>query len=533
MIKNPVAFFTQYLHISAIEQYRVYSPLTAAGIQVAPGMKQSKLDEGCIDSADLILMQRDFARDLDSYERVVSQARQLKKPVVYDLDDILILLPEFHPARTSFIFAPALLPMLQSLVDADLVTVSTPKLLETLHVYNPNITVLPNYLDEKIWNLRIPTREKDKEQPVTIGYMGGGSHTPDILLIDSVIAELINQYGDRLKIVFWGMEPPQGLRRFPQVEWKRVSTYNYKVFAEYFQTQSADIFIAPLEDNLFNRCKSVIKYLEYSTLGAPCVASNIEPYTDVIVNAQNGLLASNLEEWKRHLINLIEDADMRFEIVTNAQATIKSHWLLSNHAQEWIEAYNNLLSIDLTNKPTSIELQVIRSITKQTYDYNQYKNSVIERLNNQVSGKAVSYARAFQQGLQRYFPDQTRRGKTLNSILYFLDKQFASLFKKNNQTGNVKLIQKSPFFDKAWYLLSNPDVEKSGFDPAAHYLLHGGFEGRDPGPNFSNDFYFTNYPDVREENINPLLHYIMFGEKEGRKIQSSSIQVLLEKTEIK
>ena len=97
----------------------------------------------------------------------------------------------------------------------------------------------------------------------------------------------------------------------------------------------------------------------------------------------------------------------------------------------------------------------------------------------------------------------------------------------------MKLIQKSPFFDKDWYLLSNPDVEKSGFDPATHYLLHGGFEGRDPGPNFSNDFYLTNHPDVRESNINPLLHYIMFGEKEGRKIQSSCIQVLLDKTETK
>ena len=44
---------------------------------------------------------------------------------------------------------------------------------------------------------------------------------------------------------------------------------DYKDFATFFQTQSADIFIAPLVDNIFNQCKSPIKFFEYSALGVP------------------------------------------------------------------------------------------------------------------------------------------------------------------------------------------------------------------------------------------------------------------------
>ena len=52
--------------------------------------------------------------------------------------------------------------------------------------------------------------------------------------------------------------------------------------------------------------------------------------------------------------------------------------------------------------------------------------------------------------------------------------------------GDLWLLRSSGLFDKDWYLAKNPDVANAKVDPVSHYLHHGGFEGRDPGPNFSS-----------------------------------------------
>ena len=53
------------------------------------------------------------------------------------------------------------------------------------------------------------------------------------------------------------------------------------------------------------------------------------------------------------------------------------------------------------------------------------------------------------------------------------------------QHNRMQLIRQHQVFDKAWYLLHNPDVALAGADALAHFVLHGAQEGRDPLPTFS------------------------------------------------
>lgn len=81
------------------------------------------------------------------------------------------------------------------------------------------------------------------------------------------------------------------------------------------------------------------------------------------------------------------------------------------------------------------------------------------------------------------------------------------------------LIEASQWFDAKWYLAQYPDIAsdtKMSANPARHYLLMGGFEGRNPGPGFDSAYYLQHNPDVVESGINPLVHYLKFGEKEQR-----------------
>ena len=77
-------------------------------------------------------------------------------------------------------------------------------------------------------------------------------------------------------------------------------------------------------------------------------------------------------------------------------------------------------------------------------------------------------------------------------------------------------IRNSLFFNSEHYLETNPDVRAAGLDAALHYLVHGGREGRDPGPFFSTKSYLTRYPDVAEADVNALLHYETQGRRQNR-----------------
>ena len=94
---------------------------------------------------------------------------------------------------------------------------------------------------------------------------------------------------------------------------------------------------------------------------------------------------------------------------------------------------------------------------------------------------------------------------------------FLRVAKRHNTDSDLALLRSSDLFDSAWYLMNNHDVTKKRMDPARHYLLYGGFQGHDPGPNFSSSWYLENYNDVKKAGINPLVHYLRNGKQEGRK----------------
>ena len=80
---------------------------------------------------------------------------------------------------------------------------------------------------------------------------------------------------------------------------------------------------------------------------------------------------------------------------------------------------------------------------------------------------------------------------------------------------DLEAIRNSLFFNSVYYLETNPDVRAAGVDPALHYLVHGGGEGRDPGPFFSTKAYLARDPDVAAAGLNALLHYETQGRREN------------------
>ncbi|MEZ5960376.1 MAG: glycoside hydrolase family 99-like domain-containing protein [Hyphomonadaceae bacterium] len=80
----------------------------------------------------------------------------------------------------------------------------------------------------------------------------------------------------------------------------------------------------------------------------------------------------------------------------------------------------------------------------------------------------------------------------------------------------ARLLTRSNMFDPDWYLSRNQDVRIAKIDPLYHFLYHGAFEGRAPGPAFDPQWYLAQNPDVAAVGINPLVHYLIAGRREKR-----------------
>lgn len=325
---------------------RVFAPAKMAGIEVFQGNERIdgkfKLHLDRIADADMVVIQRDFPADIDAYEQVIQMARDSGKCVLYDIDDLLIDLPQEHPDTERYI--PGRFPILRAITEADAVTVASETLKSHLQDFNPNIHVLPNYLLDEVWeNIQLPyADETDEDGPITIGYMGGHSHRPDLDMVEPVLRRILDRYDEEIRLQFWGIEPSPGLAGDPRVSAAHLQYADYDQFSEYLSQQTADILIAPLKDSSFNRSKSWLKFLEYSALGAPGVYSNLEPYREIVQDGKTGYLASTLNEWHDYLTKLIEDPGLRKKIGEKAFKDVRENYMLSDHVHQWKELYERV-----------------------------------------------------------------------------------------------------------------------------------------------------------------------------------------------
>lgn len=434
--------FSAYPWDHALTLLRLVEPIQQAGLQFLRGNDYERVFLDQISLADLVVIQRDFPRWKESYLKVMERARSEGKPVVYESDDLLLELPEDHPDKPIHYYTKALFPMLRAVVEADALTGTTPALCAYLRPFNENIYLLPNYLVDRFWPLK-EAPELRNSPTVIIGYMGSNTHAADLEMITPVLGELLDRYGEKISLRFWGGEPPEKLHSDPRVEWDSFQTTDYGAFADHFSKQQCDIFVAPLKDTLFNRCKSPIKYLEYSSMAIPGVYSRVAPYESVIQQGENGFLAGSQDEWKDFLMRLIESPETRLEMGALAAGTVNDSWLLSKNAHEWRDVYTQVFntvqaggSRDLPQMGTilrianqvqawqeSLEMRVreqeeqIELLDRQ----HTFKEQEIQRLQLELSNLYSSNGWVFLQRLMRFrrwlIPEGSQREVLFNKIL--------------------------------------------------------------------------------------------------------------------
>lgn len=213
-----------------------------------------------------------------------------------------------------------------------------------------NIVVLPNTINFDEWKpLNIRDKYKDRFR---FGWTVGGSHGEDWLFIRETLITFLKRHSDA-KFICMGdtyFDIKQGMSEVrDQIEWYPFSDLWEGHYTYRMPLLGLDCAIAPLADNEFNKCKSPLKYEEYTAFGWPSICQDMTPYKEHIVSGETGLLASNTDSWLHALEMMYQDKDLRQKLKFNAMLSVKSLFDVNEIAKEYATMYQNLLTGEVAN----------------------------------------------------------------------------------------------------------------------------------------------------------------------------------------
>lgn len=309
--------------------YRMIQPFIAMKQQ---GLVDGALSRGLMHTPDLerydpdaIILQRQVGEDrIQAMQRMKAFSRAFK---VYELDDYLPNLPVKNIHRRHMP-KDILRTLRRGLGFVDRFVVSTDALADAFAGLHGDIRVVKNRLPTHWWQgleseRRVSTRPR-------VGWAGGISHTGDLEMIADVVRDLANE----VDWVFFGM-CPDNLKPYIREFHSGVQIDRYPAA---LAKLNLDLAIAPVEQNLFNECKSNLRLLEYGACGFPVICSDIRCYQDDAFPVTR--VKNRYRDWVDAIRMHIADMDATARMGDELQRVVLRDWTLQGeHLEGWARAW--------------------------------------------------------------------------------------------------------------------------------------------------------------------------------------------------
>ncbi len=277
-----------------------------------------------------------YVDDQQAVMHMIAAKQVVGAKLVVDADDDMF---NVHPQNYAYKFhypgSPKQKILSYLFANADAITVSTEPLKRVMErMFRAPVTVLPNSIDESIWNhaqsradeIEIFTEReeltteviKPNPEAIRIGWVCSVSHEQDAPVLLEPMKEILAKYPN---VEFWCIGwKPLIFDELPRTYWVK-GTSDYVDYPKFLCGLGLDISVAPLIKDEFNRSKSNIKWLESTMAGIPVVATDYDPY-ESIDNYKTGYLAKNGSQWVKYLSWLIENKEKRLELAKNAKKVV-------------------------------------------------------------------------------------------------------------------------------------------------------------------------------------------------------------------
>jgi glycosyltransferase involved in cell wall biosynthesis len=281
--------------------------------------------------ADVIIGQRVCRPEIsETWQQLAADGHTL----VYEVDDDLMNVDPSSPVAWEYFNRPDVRRRIrENAAVAKMVTVTTEALAEVMREYNDNVVVIPNFIDEEIFQIAEP-----KTPYPTIGWAGSTTHKMDF----ETCSRMLKKFAQRRPDVHWQFSGADyGWKLFPKDRYS-FHDFTLDIFEHYRRVAPIHIGIAPLRAHRFNASKSAVKILEYAALGIPAVASATGPYPEFIRHGETGFLVKTEYDWVKYLGQLVDDPELLVTMSANAFAQAKENTIQGN-AWRWEQAFRSIL----------------------------------------------------------------------------------------------------------------------------------------------------------------------------------------------
>lgn len=261
---------------------------------------ETPLDWSLFIQYDIVFMQRHFSKESLN---ICGYLRQCGIKIWLDYDDNLFALNPENPTYSLY-NNPEIQANIKAMLGlADAVSVPTEYLRQAYSEFNKNIYVVPNAFNDLLFK-----RPDLKPRTNNVVWRGPEAHIFDLMSYSKEINTITKEFPE-WRFMFTGFSP-----------WFLSETNNKGHIPSmdvviYFKTLfdlAPSCLHVPLHDNLFNRAKSNIAYIEGSYAGAVCVcpaywnAPGSIPYTDgksyyeaikAVITGEVDKVKLNMEAW--------------------------------------------------------------------------------------------------------------------------------------------------------------------------------------------------------------------------------------------
>ncbi|NEM91718.1 glycosyltransferase [Galbitalea soli] len=254
-----------------------------------------------------IVIQRD-AMDATLVDEFIAVTAARGLPYFVEMDDDLISESSVRRLVKMGYEEAALAALTRLLRSASGLSVSTPELARRLSEFQSKIVIVPNELDDALWTDSRPVSavEPPKTKAIHVLYMGSVTHTDDLKLLEPVFQRLKASDGRKIVLDLVGVTTdtvegmnrvaiPAGSTQYPNfVDWLRANGGRWT------------LGVAPLVEEEFNGAKSDLKFLEYTAIGLPTIASDVGPYRGL--DQYGAVLTENsVEAWRTAIRELVDN----------------------------------------------------------------------------------------------------------------------------------------------------------------------------------------------------------------------------------
>ncbi|MEK5257113.1 hypothetical protein NST74_27115 [Paenibacillus sp. FSL F4-0125] len=265
-------------------------------------------------------------RSADSYElNIVRECKKAGKLIIYYLDDDLLNIPQ-NAASTEYFNSELVKNNIISIMgNCDYLLTNTINIKEKYESFVQRGALIVKAPALLLKEIALKKNEESASGKIIIGFSGGTDHKANLeTFLKKPLYQLKEKYRDKIEFEFMGAKPDFG----DQIPYRHISYQSdYNSYIRQMSEVQWDIGVAPLPESDFHSCKYYNKFLEYGSIGAAGIYSNVQPYKQIIQNQVNGLLVENTDEaWIEGLSTLIDNQMLRTNIYKSARFQLEAEF---------------------------------------------------------------------------------------------------------------------------------------------------------------------------------------------------------------